>query len=516
MYKAQNNGKMSLEQTACEDLKAFERRLTEVIDCLQPATQRWRIVLAIMTICTAIGAYYWLIDPATPDVSFHQSLINHPFFTVSSLMLGKHDNYLCKILMKLPLGHAYGGVGLGFEPGIPNSWTKFQHDRSACLFARRRHPARISYHLAMSWCLTRIADSLWKPVGRILYRYPSSGGGNRVTSRTFCASSRSTSSFARPSSNAANSRCSTFRQKFGRFSTPARRIFSSRFPSLRSSSFPSVDPEFAMPEKKQFERLPTNVVPHLYDLFLKPNLKNATFEGRETVHIEPKLPQACPAALKVTIGAGSRHRTGNPEYRVRFSDGISGFSNLIFFSFDKIPFFRQINSPTNSITLNLVDLKIKTCTLAKDGSQLTPTVKLNAEDETLTLSFEEELTKGSAELQIEFTGELNDKMRGFYRSTASAPAPKRRSTAIGKRPNSLRASSCRRTWWPSSSAISTTSRTSPTMASSSASTRLPASRSKANSLCTWPPKCCPSTRIISKSRTLCRKSIWSLSPIFQL
>ncbi|BET03122.1 unnamed protein product [Nesidiocoris tenuis] len=87
MYKAQNNGKMSLEQTACEDLKAFERRLTEVIDCLQPATQRWRIVLAIMTICTAIGAYYWLIDPATPDVSFHQSLINHPFFTVSSLML---------------------------------------------------------------------------------------------------------------------------------------------------------------------------------------------------------------------------------------------------------------------------------------------------------------------------------------------------------------------------------------------------------------------------------------------
>ncbi|BET03125.1 Aminopeptidase [Nesidiocoris tenuis] len=130
-----------------------------------------------------------------------------------------------------------------------------------------------------------------------------------------------------------------------------------------------------MPEKKQFERLPTNVVPHLYDLFLKPNLKNATFEGRETVHIE-------------------------------------------------------INSPTNSITLNLVDLKIKSCTLAKDGSQLTPTVKLNAEDETLTLSFEEELTKGSAELQIEFTGELNDKMRGFYRSTASAADGEQKYVAV--------------------------------------------------------------------------------------
>ncbi|KAF6202748.1 hypothetical protein GE061_003150 [Apolygus lucorum] len=87
MYKPQNNGKMSLEQTACEDLKAFERRLTEVIDCLQPATQRWRILLAIITICTAIGAYYWLTDPHTSDVSFPQSLINHPFFTTSSLML---------------------------------------------------------------------------------------------------------------------------------------------------------------------------------------------------------------------------------------------------------------------------------------------------------------------------------------------------------------------------------------------------------------------------------------------
>ncbi|KAF6202781.1 hypothetical protein GE061_003184, partial [Apolygus lucorum] len=44
-------------------------------------------LLAIITICTAIGAYYWLTDPHTSDVSFPQSLINHPFFTTSSLML---------------------------------------------------------------------------------------------------------------------------------------------------------------------------------------------------------------------------------------------------------------------------------------------------------------------------------------------------------------------------------------------------------------------------------------------
>ncbi|XP_034249458.1 nuclear envelope phosphatase-regulatory subunit 1 isoform X2 [Thrips palmi] len=88
---------MSLEQTACEDLKAFERRLTEVISCLQPSTTRWRIV----SICTAVGAWHWLTDPNTSEVSFTQSLLNHPFFTISSVILvilfiiGAHKQVIC-------------------------------------------------------------------------------------------------------------------------------------------------------------------------------------------------------------------------------------------------------------------------------------------------------------------------------------------------------------------------------------------------------------------------------------
>ncbi|XP_046994032.1 nuclear envelope phosphatase-regulatory subunit 1 [Schistocerca americana] len=78
---------MSLEQTACEDLKAFERRLTEVIACLQPSTIRWRILLAVISVCTAVGAWHWLTDPVTASVSFMQSLWNHPFFTLASISL---------------------------------------------------------------------------------------------------------------------------------------------------------------------------------------------------------------------------------------------------------------------------------------------------------------------------------------------------------------------------------------------------------------------------------------------
>nr|CAD7396722.1 unnamed protein product [Timema cristinae] len=70
-----------------QNLKAFERRLTEVIACLQPSTNRWRILLAVISICTAVGAWHWITDPHTSAVSFTQSLWNHPFFTLASIIL---------------------------------------------------------------------------------------------------------------------------------------------------------------------------------------------------------------------------------------------------------------------------------------------------------------------------------------------------------------------------------------------------------------------------------------------
>ncbi|XP_026468727.1 nuclear envelope phosphatase-regulatory subunit 1 isoform X1 [Ctenocephalides felis] len=80
---------MSIESnlSVIPDLKAFERRLTEVIACLQPSTNRWRVVLAVISICTAVGAWYWLTDPTTPVVSLVQSLWSHPYFTISSIIL---------------------------------------------------------------------------------------------------------------------------------------------------------------------------------------------------------------------------------------------------------------------------------------------------------------------------------------------------------------------------------------------------------------------------------------------
>jgi hypothetical protein len=70
-----------------EDLKAFERRLAEIIACYQPKTKRWRIILLIVTLSTSITAFNWLFDPETERVSFVESLTNHIYFTLNCIVL---------------------------------------------------------------------------------------------------------------------------------------------------------------------------------------------------------------------------------------------------------------------------------------------------------------------------------------------------------------------------------------------------------------------------------------------
>lgn len=64
-----------------------------------------------------------------------------------------------------------------------------------------------------------------------------------------------------------------------------------------------------------------------------------------------------------------------------------------------------------------MDLKIEEVELKdSDGLISKPSVTLSAEDETVTLGFDKELKMGEAFLKFIFVGELNDKMKGFYRS----------------------------------------------------------------------------------------------------
>ena len=110
--------------------------------------------------------------------------------------------------------------------------------------------------------------------------------------------------------------------------------------------------------------LPTNVSPISYDITLEPDFTTFRFKGSETIRVD-------------------------------------------------------LLSPTASITLNSIEIEIHSCAVTPSGGAelAAQTISFDEDTESATFEFGAELPAGEATLAIEFTGELNDKLRGFYRST---------------------------------------------------------------------------------------------------
>lgn len=115
-------------------------------------------------------------------------------------------------------------------------------------------------------------------------------------------------------------------------------------------------------------RLPNTVRPSRYDLLLEPDLNSAAFAGS--------------ASIRLTI-----------------------------------------DEPTDTIVLNAIELDIDAASLLSDNSNaLTQkievrSIELDEETERATVTFVEPVPAGQATLDLAFRGTLNDKLRGFYRST---------------------------------------------------------------------------------------------------
>ena len=109
--------------------------------------------------------------------------------------------------------------------------------------------------------------------------------------------------------------------------------------------------------------LPAGVRPVSYRMTLEPDLETFTFQGEETVEIE-------------------------------------------------------VLEPTSSVTLNSMEIDIQSCRLdLGDGNTATPEDTVFDESRgTVTFKFGSTIPLGAAQLEVRFTGELNDKLRGFYRS----------------------------------------------------------------------------------------------------
>ncbi|MET0727062.1 MAG: M1 family metallopeptidase [Acidimicrobiales bacterium] len=109
-------------------------------------------------------------------------------------------------------------------------------------------------------------------------------------------------------------------------------------------------------------RLPRHVAPSRYALTLTPDLEGATFEGAVDIEV-------------------------------------------------------AVASPTREVVLNAIELEIDEAWVTVDGEQLDATVSLDEDTERATLALADELDAGPAVVSLRFRGHLNDKLRGFYRST---------------------------------------------------------------------------------------------------
>ncbi|KAI1621361.1 aminopeptidase [Exophiala viscosa] len=79
----------------------------------------------------------------------------------------------------------------------------------------------------------------------------------------------------------------------------------------------------------------------------------------------------------------------------------------------------DVAKDTNSISLNTVELEIHSTSVHADGALVTssPTLSYDADTQTTTIELGKSLSKGQkVQLKHTYTGQLNDKMAGFYRS----------------------------------------------------------------------------------------------------
>jgi len=107
------------------------------------------------------------------------------------------------------------------------------------------------------------------------------------------------------------------------------------------------------------QRLPVTAVPDHYELTFTPDLRNASFTGSETIGV-------------------------------------------------------RLTQPGRSIVLNAAEITFRSVTVTQEDRAQEATVSLDDGKEQATLTVPSPLAAGPATVRIEYSGTLNDKLRGFY------------------------------------------------------------------------------------------------------
>ena len=79
----------------------------------------------------------------------------------------------------------------------------------------------------------------------------------------------------------------------------------------------------------------------------------------------------------------------------------------------------RVAEPTSAVTLNAAEITFGETTITQNGNKQTAKVSTDAKAETATLTVAQPLAPGPAAIHIQYTGILNNELRGFYLSTVN-------------------------------------------------------------------------------------------------
>lgn len=82
-----NNINNNYNSKTNDDLKAFERRLIEIVSCYEPIAKKWRILLTSHILVAAISAFLFISDPATSQISLFESLRIYKYSTANLIII---------------------------------------------------------------------------------------------------------------------------------------------------------------------------------------------------------------------------------------------------------------------------------------------------------------------------------------------------------------------------------------------------------------------------------------------
>src|SRR5437867_692611 len=127
---------------------------------------------------------------------------------------------------------------------------------------------------------------------------------------------------------------------------------------------------------------------------------------------EPPSSQRAPGGDKLGLYRLPRHVMPT-RYDLRLEAALKTFA----FSGD-VTVTVTVQEPTTEIVLNAAELEIIEATIKNEGGvSLRGTIELDETMERCRLPFSDKLRPGTWRLSLAFKGTLNDKLRGFYRST---------------------------------------------------------------------------------------------------